>query len=183
MIIQPILIADSARARIFVASDSEDGFQLSEWINVANPEAGARDAALFRGSVSRGRASRAGTGTAHGLDDGRKRHRAETARKFAKDVAAAVRTLLDEVPSRQLIVIAEPRFLGVLRPALRRRTSSAVRLVELAEELSWRSTSQLQRALVKKGLLRPREVPPKGFRPRGQLPAATKRPSRSPAPA
>lgn len=81
---------------------------------------------------------------------------------------------IPEIRSARLIVVAEPRFLGLLRPALKRRVPAKLPVVKLTGELSWRSASSLQRVLVKKGLIPAREAPAGTFRARGQRPVAAR---------
>jgi protein required for attachment to host cells len=176
---QCILVADRARARILIATNSNEESSLREHLDLVSPEASIPDKDLFRGSRARGRASRSGTGSAHGLDDGREAHREETARRFAKEVAVTLRATLAPLLVTRLVVVAEPHFLGLLRPLLRAMVPKSLEFVELAEDLSWHSLAHIKRVLEKKALLPARSDQSSASGPRGRRPAASKQKPRA----
>ena len=167
-----VLVADSARCRLFsVKTVDNDNFDLetslSEALDLANPEANLSGQEVFSNTKS-GRNRAPGGGPAHGYDDHRDHHHTEMLRRFARAIADGAQKLVRDHELVKLIVIAEPRMLGVLRPELKSMLMGLV-LEELPEDLSTRSAPQITRRLAERGLL-PESARPSGvaYRPRGQ---------------
>lgn len=168
-----IIVADRARARLFGlnvpgASGSEEPSGLVEYRDLVNPEGELTAEQLFRDTRSgrRNRSSVAGGG--YGLDDRKERERLESSRRFASEVAGEVGGLLRSRKSKALVLVASPKFLGVLRPKVRKVLPKGVELTVLSEDLSWHATAHIEKVLTRRGVLPPREVPEAAYRPRAQ---------------
>lgn len=111
------------------------------------------DKELFRDRRS-GRKSRSSVGGGgYGVDDGKGREREQSARRFAKELAAAARELVRARKSKSLVLVASPKFLGIVRLEVRKAIPKKVELTELAEDLSWHATAQLEKVLARRGVL------------------------------
>ena len=125
-----VLVADSARARIFSWSDFQG--PLVEERDLANPEGRRRDRDLS--------ADRPGVTYSSGGHHSAHRMQSSTVADTAVDTFA--RTLADELKSgldgrrcERLVLVAPPEFLGRVRSHLDRRTEKAV-AESLASDLS-----------------------------------------------
>jgi len=171
-----IIVADSAHARFFTLEVPEDasidgGAHLLEHQDLVNPEADMPESKLF--CDRRGRAHASPRGAAHALDDGRERHRAELARRFVRRVVGEAERFVEREDARRLLLVAEPRLLGVLREQLHPERLPQVEIGEVGENLSQRPVAQIQSVLALRGVVPTAAAPDVGvFRPRGQ-PAST----------
>lgn len=172
-----IVVADSARARFFTLEVPiepllDGAVRLVERGDLVNPEAELPEQELFSDRPGRGHAS--STAPAHGLDGQRSQHRRERERRHARRVAVEIEQFVARQEATQLLLVAEPRLLGVLREQLDERRLRVGQIVEIPENLSRRSLREIQSSLVRRAAV-PRSAPPAGsvFRPRGQHPAQT----------
>lgn len=159
-----ILVADGARARLFRANMQEEsakGAELVERQDLVEPERGLADREIFSDKAGRNRPG-------SGFEDHRRRHRDEVERKFAKRIAAAVAQELQGEPADALVVVADPRLLGLLRGALDTSVPGAPPRIEVSADLTWQALPRLQHALAQLGVLpdRPRYTPPRHVPPR-----------------
>jgi protein required for attachment to host cells len=148
---QCIVIADRARARLFSVEERKDtpfdeGHRhLVEHRDLVSPEGELTDQQLFRDTRS-GRRSRSSVGGGgYGIEDGKGRQREESTRRFAKELAEATSELIRSRKSKQLLLVASPRFLGVIRPAMKRAIPN-VELKVLAEDLSRQAPALIESA-------------------------------------
>lgn len=105
-----ILVANAARARLFQSS-GRDLREISDAIHVESAAHGhdlLADAAGRRGQGPAGRGDRPGLGS----DEPRQREEEE---RFARQLAALLKTGLDEHAYDGLVLVAPPRFLGLLK--------------------------------------------------------------------
>jgi protein required for attachment to host cells len=102
------------------------------------------------------------------LDDHREQHQAEGYRRFARRIADATERFATEHEAQRLLLLAPPRLLGVLRPAL---DPKRLAVTEIGEDLSGQPLKQIHEVLAARGLV-PAMQAPRGavFRPRGQPP-------------
>ena len=108
-----VLVADSARAQFFtVEAESK---QLVERNTFVNGAARLRDQDLTAGSQGRSFDSR-GAGR-HAMEPG-SGAKESAVQAFAEEVAKAVPQQLSNFGARQLILVAAPKFLGLLRKVL-----------------------------------------------------------------
>lgn len=169
---QCIVIADRARARLFSVelerdTPFEEGhLRLREHRDLVSPEGTLTDKELFRDRRAgrRGRSSVSGGG--YGLDDGKRRQREETARRFAKELVAATSELVRAQKPKRLLLVATPKFLGVLRPEIQQALPKSVEIAAFAEDLSWHAPAQIEKVLKRRGAFDSREAPePERARP------------------
>lgn len=178
-----IVIADRARARLFSVEESNDtpfetGYRhLREHRDLVNPEGELTDRELFRDRRAGRRSRSSVVGAGYGMDDGKGREREESTRRFAKALATATSELVRSQKSKALVLIASPKFLGVVRSEVRKAIPKNVELTELAEDLSWHATAQLEKVLSRHGVFDAQE-PVVAYRRR----AKTKRAKKSPQP-
>ena len=168
-----VLAADTARARLFTlhAPEPPDQPTLSPLVEVADltsPARRARDSELLANSRPGIRSEGAprtnphqaggrhpGAQTGHGVDDRRGSRRRENDRVFADAVADEVARLWQSLGDCEVIVVASPAMLGVLRPALSRRNGgpTARPVHELARDLTRLAPAALHDALAGADLL------------------------------
>lgn len=162
-----VVAADGAHARILTldAANVHDASPtpLVEIADLSNPARRAKDGELFSDSRP-GLRRESGQGVRHAVDDRRDSQRQEGDKRFAEMVAAEAEAVWSSHPTCHLVVVAGPRMLGNLRPAIaRRRNGTPVDVRELDRELSWMSPAALHDALAGASLL-----PPRGRRMRRQ---------------
>lgn len=171
-----IILVDGAHARFFTLEIPEDpsvdgGARLVEHQDLVNPEADVPERALF--SDRRGSAHASPTGGAHALDDGRERHREELERRYVRRLVDEAERFVQREEARRLLLVAEPRLLGVLREQLRYERLRQVEVIEVGENLCQRPSDQVQSILALRGLVPAAAAPDVGvFRPSGQPPVA-----------
>jgi protein required for attachment to host cells len=175
---QCIVIADRARARFFVVKEAEDpsvegGPNLAEQEDMVNPEGQLTDAELFADRRS-GHAYSAPAG-GYAVNDGKDRERLESAHRFVTDLSAATAEFVRSRKADELVVVATPKFLGLLRPEIRKVLPKSTKLVELDEELTWHALPHIQDVLTRRGVLPPRELPDSVYTPRTQPPPSARR--------
>ena len=161
-----VLVADAARARVFVLDAAREAggpaiTELVELAEIKNPMLRARDVELL--SDSRPGLRREGPqGPRHAVSDHRENHRRDLERLFAARIAEEAAGVWRRYPSCELIVAASPRMLGFLRPAIERQIRAKDRLEvhELTRDLTKLSPSMLHDLLAEAGLL-----PARGRRP------------------
>jgi len=171
-----IVVADGARARFLTVHEPdeltvEEGSRLVERSDLVHPEGDLPARELF--SDRGGRIHGSPGGSAHGSDGGHERHQQEFARRFAGRVLEAARSFVTEFRIERLLLAAEPRMLGLLRAELMHHGLTGVAVVELGEDLSGRSLSDIRSILARHALLPAARAPEMGvYHPRGQPPAS-----------
>lgn len=116
-----VVVAESARARIF--SLAGPGGKATEIADLSHPEARLHDAELASDAPGRSYDSH-GEGR-HGMEPSTPPKDRE-ARRFADEIARCVDEGLTEDRFESLVLMAPPRFLGLLRQALSPAARSAV---------------------------------------------------------
>jgi protein required for attachment to host cells len=180
---QCIVVADKARARLFTVEDTNDSpFEtrhrhLRERADLVNPEGKLADQEVFRDRPAGVRIRPPVTRGVYGTDDGKSRPRRESTRRFARELARAASELVESEGSRELVLIASPRFLGVVRTEVRKALPKYVGLRGLGEDLSRHATPQIEKVLERHGVF-DRGEPVVAYRRRGK----TKRSKGAPAP-
>lgn len=149
-----VVVAGGAKARIFSLEPAElpqmeSGPNLVEQASLSNPQHQAHDAEIYS-DLRRGR-NRAAFGPAHGYDDHRDGHEKEVDRKFARDVAARIGRLLSTNGYQHLVLCADARMLGMLRPSLAGLTG--IELHEVNKDLAKLNTRELHDRLADEGHL------------------------------
>lgn len=153
-----VLVADAARARVLVLAvdRSRIGAPTAVLMQVAdltNPMLRARDVEAISDS---GTGRRGGAKTPlHATPDHRDHRRRDIERQFAARVVKEAAGVWRRYPSCELIVVASPVMLGLLRPAIERqiRAKDQVNIHELARDLTKLSGPMLHDLLAESALL------------------------------
>jgi protein required for attachment to host cells len=153
-----IVIADKARARFFTVDEANDSpFEekhrhLREYSDLVNPEGTLTDQEVFRDrSAGRGARRMSVGGGGYGSDDGKGMPRRESVRRFAKELATAASELVRSQKSKELVLVASPKFLGIVRAEVRKAIPKTCGLTELGEDLSRQGTAQIEKVLARHG--------------------------------
>lgn len=158
-----IIVVDAARARFFVerfetrkparpGMPARSGYQLDEKRDLVNPAGRQRDQDRF--SESRpGTRRAAGGAPGHGLDDRRDAQRDAEDKAFAAEIAGQVAGFCKECGAERLILVADPRMMGFLRPELEPLSKKGIERRDLTKDLSRMRPAQIQKHLTKAGLL------------------------------
>lgn len=170
-----VVVADAGRARFFYVQEAdvdqlEGGPGLVQEREWTHPEGQQGGKELFD-NLKSGRKRAAHGGPAHGLDDHRERHEREIERRYAEKLAESIGALVREHGAGRLVMVADPRLLGLLREPLAEELPEPVDLQELAEDLSGHSVPHIEEVLVRRGVLPERTRPPGAtYQPRGAGP-------------
>jgi protein required for attachment to host cells len=180
-----IVVADGSRARLLRAEllPGTSAARLKERELLLSPERGLRGRDTFS-NLKTGRHRAPPRFAAHGYDDHRLRHRDEIERRFARRIADATAKLVGRDPSGPLVIVAEPRLLGMLRRPLADRLPETIARIEIAEDLSWHALGRIRHVLEKRHVLPKGRPSPDAWQPRGQpppLPPGRVSPARLPA--
>jgi protein required for attachment to host cells len=122
-----IALVDASRARLFTYDRTVDEGGLHENLvehsDFVNPARRKRPGELFS------------TSDRTGGDDHRDQHISHLDIEFARTVMAALRELVDEFPTRRVIIAAGPRMLGKLRTVAPGLMPDDVEVLELPHDL------------------------------------------------
>ena len=157
-----IVAADGSRARFFTLESPdlpllEGGPDLVEHGDLVNPDHQLKGTERF--ATQSGRQRPPGGGLPHTYDDHRTNHMAESETRFARRLADAVQIFAESRGAQHLILSADPRLLGMLRPELSRRLGNALDVRVLARDVSGLTRPQIHAQLSEAGLV-PRREPP-----------------------
>jgi protein required for attachment to host cells len=157
-----VILADAARARILTMESSRGALEptldaLVEVADLTRPERRARDSEVFT-DTRPGLRREGAHGPRHGVSDRRDQHRHETDRRFAEQVADEAARIWSGYHACRVLVVASPAMLGLLRPAIARRTRGASPhdIHELDRDLTRLATPAVHDALAAATLLPPR---------------------------
>jgi protein required for attachment to host cells len=149
-----IALVDATRARLFTFERAAEGpdtrEQLVERTDFVNPQRRRRPSEVF--SDTRPGAGHTG-GLQYGFDDHRDDHVAEVDDKFARMAMAALRELIDELPTQRLVICAAPRMLGRLRAAAPGLLPGDIVIDELPRDLVKLSPGEVRAELASRALL------------------------------
>jgi len=173
-----VLIADATRARFLTLEPDQppvpkSGPQLVEKKNLINPNFDIRGKDLWSDAKT-GRGRAAGGGPVHGYDDHRNRHEDEFERRFARQIAEEAASFVQARRDEQLVVAAQKRMLGVLRPELKRCLKEQVQLRELPKDVTKLNPTELHMQLADHNLLPRRGQSPK-YQPSASRPTMARR--------
>jgi len=152
-----VIVADGARARFMALEQRNEqprraALRLVESARLSNPDhtvKGRRDTRKIKSGRDTGR----GRMAPHGYTDKREPHEEEVLRRFASRIAAQAAALAAAGKATSMVLVADPRMLGLLRVALEPVAKAGVKLRELAHDYTWCTAPQLQRHLAENGLL------------------------------
>lgn len=142
-----VVVADGANARFFLlrtGSAARDKNRLVEVQGLAN--SGDEE-------PPESRHSNRDAGPRHPYVAQRSRHRLELERRFAAEVVEHAAAQVSTWSEGILVVVAEPRFLGLLREQLRASLASGIQLKELARDYAGFTATDLQRQLESSNML------------------------------
>lgn len=158
-----VVVANGARARFFTLQNAkvpeiEGGPNLVEQSpDLVNPEKELPDRELWSNEYGRGRVP---SGVpAHGYDDHREQHDEELVRRFARRVAEETVRMVQANSASHVVLVAQKRTLGHLRPALEPLLKTNVDVREVGKDLSKLSPTELHEHLAKENVLPRRRMP------------------------
>lgn len=133
--VQYVLVADAARARLFRWSDESELEQVGCW---THPESRLQNRELLSDGPARNQAFPGGPRSTADPPDA---HRVEAVR-FARQLAETLRDGRVHGTYDHLVIVAPPKFLGMLRDALDAPTAKLIR-VSLANDFTHLPLHQL----------------------------------------
>ncbi len=137
-----VLVADHARVRLFAVP--VPGAPLQEIEDLVNPSARQHEGDIVSdrsGHLDKGQHG----GSSAGSEDGAKKHQAD---QFAKRAGDRLTALLATGAYRRICLVAEPGFLGLLRPHLSTAAQRAV-VSEIAKSMAGKPTAEIRSILPK----------------------------------
>jgi protein required for attachment to host cells len=141
-----IVVVDAKRARFFTveAGDSpRNRATLVERETLANPDLGELGKSISGQPRTETNTNRE-AGPVHPIGARRERHRLELERRFGREIARVGGEMTAGWKEGTLMLIAEPRLLGLTRACVREALPSALTLKELARNYSQLSASELR---------------------------------------
>jgi protein required for attachment to host cells len=143
-----VVVADAARARLYLLGKAEDlntGSRLIERADLVDTKYLARGAEAPGVTSERNTNRRAGP--LHPYGEKRKVHRLVVEERFAHAVAREAQKLTRCWLTGVVMLVAEPRMLGLLREPLRSALNENIELKELAKDYMHLAPAELQRRL------------------------------------
>jgi protein required for attachment to host cells len=152
-----IVVADGTRARFLMleqapSSESGAGAQLVEHKSLINPNLDIPGRDLWSDPKT-GRSRAPGGGPTHSYDDHRDRHEDEFERRFARQVAEEAADFVHTRRAERLVVAAQKRMLGFLRPELKRCLKEQVQVRELPKDVTKLNPTELHTQLADENLV------------------------------
>lgn len=153
-----VIVADEARARFLLFDpNTSAGRSLSEREALVSPELEQPPHERFGQGRSESRSHVRGHW--FGLDDHRLGHDLDVERKFASKIAQAGCEMLQEHGLKELILVADPKMLGILRPAMEEATAPhGIEIRSHSREISKFSLEDIESNLRSAGLISDRIV-------------------------
>lgn len=153
-----VVVADGAKARFFSLEEKkgaggELGSALCEEEALVNPAQMQQGQQMWSGPSSQAGHFQEGKGRAHSYDDRRQDHEVEFERRFAQAIAAQILSRTQTRTLDSLVLIAEPRILGILRQVLVPALPKTVKRSELDRNLCNLKPQELQEYLVQNNLI------------------------------
>jgi protein required for attachment to host cells len=150
-----IVVADGARARLyFVESDGpRKGGRLVEQAALTQPDLRALGTSVT-GRVRTETNTNRQAGPVHPIGAQRERHRLQVERRFAASITETAAGLVEDWARGAVVLVAEPRMLGLLREMARGVMSRRVAVKELARDYTNLTAAELYDRLVHSGVVR-----------------------------
>lgn len=160
MIQSVVAVVDGTKARFFTLEPAESP-QFQSGPNLIERECLTNTTNEMQGkdlwtSTKTGK-NRGSGGQAHGYDDHRVGHLNKEERDFARDISTKIADLTSRYQVQQIVLVAEPQILGLLRESLTPQLSK-LKLKELAKDLCKLKPLELHEYLAAKELLPPRKT-------------------------
>ncbi|HET9663624.1 MAG TPA: host attachment protein [Burkholderiales bacterium] len=149
-----LIVADGARARLFfVVPDDAPRRKLrlierATLVNVETKSRGRNGAGLVNSERNTNRQA----GPVHPVGAQRERHRLEHERRFGAEIVGSAIDITADWDEGVMVLIAEPRLLGLMRERLRDALKSKIRLEELAKDYSGLTTAALEKIVISQRL-------------------------------
>lgn len=151
-----VAVLNGTKARLLTLEpaefpESESSPRLRERLCCSNTAASLAGKELWANTKT-GR-NRGAAALAHSYDDHREAHVVKWERQFASDIAKSIVDLIEKEQVKQLILIAEPHSLGLMREVLASKLPRNLKVNELAKALCHLKPHQLQDYLARAELL------------------------------
>lgn len=157
-----IIVADAKVARFYgieAVDSSRAGMKLVEQASLSNAGHDLRAlGASVSGCARTETNSNSGSGPVHPMVEQRERHRFELDRRFGQEVASRAAEASRGWIEGAIVLVAEPKLLGLLREPLRKALHQRIELKELAKDFTGLAPHELQERLDSSGLLPPRDA-------------------------
>jgi protein required for attachment to host cells len=155
-----IVVADGARARLyFVEPDGpRKGGRLIERAALAQPGLRALGTSVTGRARTETNTNRQ-AGPVHPMGAQRERHRLDIERRFAAGITETAAGLVDDWADGTVVLIAEPRMLGLLRETVRGVLKPGIAVKELARDFTGLTAAELYDRLVRNGVIRAAAAP------------------------
>lgn len=168
-----VVVTELARARIFTLESSdapevENSPYLLERKTLINPQHKAHEGDIWeetrRGAHREHQGSQSGrqpTGIPHqNFDEHRDNNERRANERFARDVVADLKEVVERHNIQHVVLCAENQMLGALRPKLEALSTDKIRLDEVNKDLTNLSSRELHKKLADDDLLpRPKRPP------------------------
>lgn len=150
-----VVVADSRRARIFVAQQTDAPrarVRLVERGSLGNPDLRSRGRSVTGRPRTETNTNRE-AGPVHPIGAQRARHKVELERRFSMEVARKAAALARNWTTGSVVLVADPRMLGFLRDAVRSALKPPIRVKELAKDYARLTASRLRDRLAADGIV------------------------------
>ena len=140
-----IIVADARRARFFSVEPSDSprhGMKLVEVQTLSNPDPSDLGVSVTGRPRTETNTNRQ-AGPVHPIGAQRERHRLELERRFAREIARRLGKLTAAWTEGSVVLIVEPRQLGLMRQYVRDEMNPALELKELARNYAQLNASEL----------------------------------------
>ncbi len=151
-----IAVVNGTKARLFTLDKTklsvcETNINLREHRELSNPIWELHDRELWA-NVKTGR-NRGTNGQAHSYDDHRQQHKLELERQFIQKVTGEIAKLLESEGARNLILVAEPQIIGLMRETFKSQLFKTTNIRELSKDICHFSSWQIHDYLARKKIL------------------------------
>jgi protein required for attachment to host cells len=151
-----VAVIDGTQARFFTLEprewlDAQSSPHLSEQDSLFNSDNKLQGQDLWANTKT-GR-NRGASSQAHSYDDHRQNHIVEYERRFAQQIINRIVNLTESYQPQQILLVAEPQILGLMRETLTSVLPKNLKINVLAKDLCHLSSHQLYEYLVKKEIL------------------------------
>jgi len=150
-----VIVADGQRARIFLVESRDaprERFRLVERDSLDNPDLRTRGASVT-GRVRTETNTNRGAGPVHPMGAQRERHRLELERRFGREIVSRISNLVGGWAEGTVVLVAEPRLLGLMREPLRKAMLPGMALKELAKNYTQLTPTEIYEHLTDNSLV------------------------------
>ena len=151
-----VAVINGTQARFFIldsaaSSEYESGPNLIEHKGLFDSTQELHGQELWANTKT-GR-NRGSNGQAHSYDDHRQNHKLEFEKRFANKISSAMIDLIQANQAKQLILVAEPQILGIMREVMNDSLLKNLNIQEVAKDICHFNVNQIHDYLAKKELL------------------------------